>query len=78
MAACFNIVFGLIAVLCSLQSDSAYQRGDVTEARERGRSAFKLSIAGIVCTIVTVIVIIVVYVIVVVGVIGGAINSVRN
>ena len=61
--ACCNLIFGLIALLVSLQSDKAYQEGDIEGAREKGKCAFRLNVAGILMTIVTVVIVVIFYVV---------------
>ena len=48
---CFNCPIGLIGMLCSVYSHSAFCRGDVTRGRCLARLALLLSLSGIVITI---------------------------
>ena len=49
---CCNFLFGLIALMYSHQSDTAYDAGDIEGARQKGKCAFRLNVAGILMTII--------------------------
>ena len=48
---CFNCPIGLLAMLCSVYSHSAFCRGEVTRGRCLARLALLLSLFGIIVTI---------------------------
>merc|ERR1712131_223861 len=52
-----NPLFGCIAWILSCLSDSAYDEGNVEDARSKGKAAMWLSIVGIIITVLVVIII---------------------
>jgi len=52
-----NPIFGIIAWILSCVSDSAYDEGNIENARSKGKAAMWLSIVGIIITVLVVIII---------------------
>ena len=61
---CCNLLFGIIALIFSLQSDSSYKAGRLEDARKQGETAKRINIAGVVITIIIVVIVIILYVVV--------------
>lgn len=47
---CFNIPFGILAVILSVKANRDYEKGDCTRARVKGKVSMVLSIVGIIST----------------------------
>ena len=59
---CCNLLFGIIALIFSLQSDSSYKAGRFEDARKHGHTAKIINIAGVIITAIIVVIVIIVYV----------------
>lgn len=53
---CNGCCLGLVALILALSSDSAYEKGNVDEARQKGENAKKCAIVAIIVTIVAVVI----------------------
>ena len=47
---CFNIPFGLVAVLLSVKASQDWQKGNSSLARVKGKASMMCSVLGIACT----------------------------
>lgn len=55
---CFNIPFGIAAVILSVKANQDFQKGNSTQARVKGKLSMALSVFGIVSTMTTVLLVI--------------------
>jgi len=70
-----NPLFGCIAWILSCVSDSAYDEGNVEDARSKGKAAMWVSIAGI---IITVLLIIIIPLVIIFGTAAAINNAINN
>jgi len=70
-----NPLFGIIAWILSCCSDSAYDDGNIEDARSKGKAAMWLSVVGIIVTVLVVIIIPIALFVGGAAAVAGAING---